>query len=162
MTWWRRQRIPLLALAVAALAVVGVQVWFTVSPALTRTAQTTQVVESDAEIAGQTIRMASVRWDEFDAPSGSRTLSVRLGSDGGADAAACGPFVLTEPSSDRSWQESTSILDVPYDDGERSCVAESAPYDILTVFLVPDDADGPFFFDIRGPDKMTARFVIEP
>lgn len=162
MTWWRRQRVPLIALIVAAVAVVGVQFWLAVAPALSRTSQSIEMVETDADIAGQTLRMGSARWDEFEAPSGSRTLSIRLDSGGGADASTCGPFVLTEPSSERSWQEATSVLDVPYDAGERSCVEESAPYRILTVFLVPDDASGPFFFDVPGPDQVTARFVIEP
>lgn len=162
MTWWRRQRLPLAALLVAVAAVVGVQVWLSVIPASSRTAETIEVAQTDAEIAGQTLRVSQTRWDAFEAPTGSRTLSVHLESDGGPDAATCGPFVLTEPATDRSWQESTSILDVPYDAGERSCIESSAPYGILTVFLVPDDADGPFFFDVRGPDQVTARFLVEP
>lgn len=148
----------------AALAAAGVHVWLDVLPHAERERVTIVGSAESAEIAGQRFELGPVRWEEFDAPEGSRTLSVHLDARPGADAdaAACGAFTLTEADGGRVWLDARDDLDVPYDAGERYCLEESGPYGILAVFLVPDDAVGPFHFDIPGPDDETARFVIEP
>ena len=161
MSWWRRQRAPLIALLVTAIAAVGVHVWLDVLP--TSAARTPAIVEVEqrGEIAGQTISIDSVRWDEFDAPAGSRTISVRLDATGGKDATYCGELTLAEVDGARVWLDARAEFDVPSDAGERSCLEESLPYDILTVFLLPDDAVGPFHLDIPDGDRIT-RFSVEP
>ena len=161
---WRRQRLPLIALAVTAIAAVGVHVWLDVLPASSRGQQTITVVdaESPAEVAGYTIALDSARWSEFEAPDGSRTLSIRLDSRAGADATTCGTFSLTEVDGGRVWENARSALDVPSDAGERGCQAESATAEILAVFLLPDSADGPFWLDIPGDGSEVARFPVEP
>lgn len=161
MTWWQRQRLALTALAAAAVAVAGVHVWFDVRPA---TESSTEIVTAEngrAEIAGQTLTLGSVRWGEFEAPDGSRTVSIRLDSDGGPDAAPCGLFTLAEVAGDRVWSNARGGLDVPYDAGASSCQQESGPYVILAVFLLPDDVDGPFRLEVPGPDRI-ARFAVDP
>lgn len=161
MTWWRRQRTALLALAVAAVAMIGATVWLDIVPSIRPTDRVIEA-ESTVEITGQTLSLGPTEWGEFDAPEGSRTLSVRLSSTGGFDAKVCGPAALTEVDSGRTWLSSRAGLDVPYDEGENSCVIETDSYRILLVFLLPDDADGPFRLDIEGSDADVARFVIEP
>lgn len=159
-SWWRRQRVALIALALAAATVVGVHLWFDVLP----NSEEPRIVaaqERSAGIAGQTLTLDSARWGEFEAPAGSRTLSIRLQSDGGPDATACGLFTLAEAQGERVWANGRGALDVPYEAGESSCLEESGPYAILAVFLLPDDADGPFLFDIPGDDEI-ARFRVEP
>lgn len=162
MSWWRRQRLPLIALAAAALAVVGVHVWLDVLPASTRSSQTITVADPEADIAGQTIRLDSAMWSEFDAPDGSRTLSIRVDARTGTGATTCGTFSLTEVDGGRTWENARTLLDVPTDAGERACLEESGPYGILAVFLLPADAEGPFWFDIPGDDGEIARFSVEP
>lgn len=162
MTWWHRQRAPLVALAVAAIAAVGVHVWMEAVPLLPRMTDDVTVVGQRASIAGHDMSLGRVQWNEFDAPTGSRTLSIRLEADGGAEATTCGAFTLTEPSSGRLWENARSALAVPYDAGESGCGAESFPYEILAVFLVPDDALGPFAFDVPDADGVIARFVVTP
>lgn len=161
MSWWREQRAALIALVIAAVAVVAATVWLDVVPSIR---PTDRVIEADSsvDIAGQTLSLGPSEWGEFAAPEGSRSLSVRLTSTGGFDASVCGQATLTETDSSRTWVSSRSGLDVSYDEGESSCTIESEPYRILLVFLVPDDADGPFRLDIEGSDADVARFVIEP
>lgn len=162
MSWWRAQRRALIALLVCAGAVVGAYLWLDVRPWADGDDDRVVVAEDSTEISGQTVTLGPVEWDEFEAPQGSRTLSIRFRASGGAEADSCGPFSLTEERSSRVWLSSRTHLDVPYDEGESSCQAETAPYRILIVFLVPDDAVGPFRLDIAGRDDDIARFLIEP
>lgn len=163
MTWWKRQRAAVAALALAVVATVGVHVWLDVMPAVQTQAQNiTSVAEGEsAEIAGQTLSLRSARWDEFEAPHGMRTVSVRLNASGGDDATWCREFMLSEVHGDRVWLDARSELDVPYDAGEASCRDESFAYEILAVFLIPKDAPGPFHFDIPGESGAVTRFAIE-
>ncbi len=159
-SWWHRQRVALIALLVAVVAVVGVHVWFDVLPASTDDTAMIDARNGSAEIAGQSLALDSARWDEFDAPAGSRTLSIRVESGGGSDATACGLFTLAEAEGARVWSNARSVLDVPFDAGESFCQEESGPYVILAVFLLPDDAEGPFVLEIPG-DGEVARFPVE-
>lgn len=162
MTWWRRQRLPLLALVVAATATIGVHLWFDAAPLAGRDQPTYLMADGRAEIGGHDLTVTSARWDEFPAPAGSVTLSIRLDARSGADAENCGAFLLSEADGDRVWQDARRDVEIPFDDsGESSCRADSPAYGILAVFLLPEDASGPFWFDVPAGDE-TARFRVEP
>lgn len=162
MNWWRRQRVPLVALVATVIAAAGVHFWLDVLPSPEADTQTIIEVERRGEIAGQTISVDAVRWDEFDAPSGSRTISVLLDATGGKAATTCGAFSLSEVEGPRVWLDARADVDAPSDAGERGCLEESLSYEIFVVFLVPDDAVGPFQLDIPDRDGRIARFIIEP
>lgn len=153
---------PLLWLLIAAVAAFGVHVWLDVLPEIDDDAQAAVIADPSAEIAGQTLSLTSATWDEYETPEGTRSLSVLLHASGGPEAADCGFFTLAEPATDRLWKNARRDLDVPYDAGETSCIEESAPYEILAVFLLPDDATGPFEFDVPGDEGAVARFIVEP
>ncbi len=159
MTWWRTQRAAIPALIVSALAVVGVHVWLEAIPATRTTPPVVVAQDGRASVSGQELDLSGVRWDEFDAPEGSRTLSVRLDALPTADAEGCGALTLAETRGERVWVNARSVLDVPYDAGESYCLEESGPYRIVAVFLLPDDAEGPFVLDVPGADGI-ARFDI--
>lgn len=161
-SWWRSQRLALIALAASAVAVLGAYLWLDVLPSMRQPDRVIEAEDDSVTISGQDLELGFVEWGEFDAPEGSRTVSVRLSASGGADAGSCGVATLTEPSSSRTWVSSREGLDVDRDLGETSCVAEPASYRILLVFLVPDDAEGPFVLDIRGDDGDLARFPVDP
>lgn len=160
MSWWRSQRTALIALAVAACAAAGAYLWLDVLPSQ-RSSELTVASGDSAEVAGQTLSLGSTRWDEYPAPDGTRTLSVRLDASGGADSELCTITSLTDRSSGRTWVSSREGLDVPYDETERSCVTSPDSYRILLVFLLPDDAEGPFDLDM-GVRAELARFVVDP
>ena len=161
MTWWRRQRRALIALAIAAVAMLGATVWLDIVPSIRPTDRVIQA-ESTVDIAGQTLTLGPTEWGEFETPEGSRTLSIRLQSSGGSQASLCGQTTLTEIDSARTWLSSRKGLDVSSADGENSCLPETASYRILLTFLLPEDADGPFLLDIEGSDQDLARFRIDP
>lgn len=164
-SWWRRQRVPLIALVVTAAAAIGVHVWLDVLPASERVNRTITMADPRAEISGQTITLDAAEWAEFEAPEGSRTLSIRLDARAGTEGTSCGTFALTEVDGGRVWENARTVLDVPSEAGERSCQEaspEPAAYEILAVFLLPPDAEGPFWFDIPGLDGEVARFSVAP
>lgn len=160
MSWLRRQRIALLALAVAIVAVVGAYLWLDVLPGI-RPSDRVIEAESSADVAGQTLSLSGAEWREFEGPEGTRSLSVRMTSSGGPQAGSC-TISISEPSTSRTWLSSRDGLDVPYDEDERSCTIEGSAYRILAVFLLPDDAEGPFVLDVEDGDHLTARFLVEP
>lgn len=161
MSWWRRQRAAFIALGAAVVAVAGVHLWLDALPTVREGDVTIVAAGASSEIAGQRLSLESTAWDEFDAPAGMRTLSILLSASGDEEASICGSTRLTEPSTDRVWLDGRSLLDVPRERGEPSCTVESGPYDVLAVFVVPDDAAGPFELDVPGSGE-TARFLIEP
>lgn len=163
MSWVRTQRRALIAVLCTAIATAGVYLWLDVLP-VAEAQQETIITSSDgtAEIAGQELVLGDVRWDEFAAPADSRVLSVRLRASGGPDASMCGTVTLSEQHGQRTWRDGDDLVDVPYEAGESYCIAESAPYDVISVFVLPADAEGPFFLDIAGEDHRITRFPIVP
>lgn len=160
MSWWRSQRLALMALAVAAIAATGAYVWLDLVPSLR---QPERVVNADAsaDVVGQILSLGSARWNAYEAPEGYRTLSIRLGGSGGLDSELCTITTLTDRPSGRTWLPSRDGLDVPYGEGEHSCISSAESYRILLVFLLPADAEGPFDLDI-GTRSDLARFDISP
>ncbi|WP_217181089.1 hypothetical protein [Streptomyces sp. AC495_CC817] len=158
MTWWRAQRAAIAGLLVAAVAAGGVHFWFQVRPSLDRPGPR-YVIADAVELGGHRLSLASERRDEFEAPEGSTTVSVRLRAGSDEDAETCGTFSLSEIGGERVWLDARGDVDVTSDD-ERSCQNGSASYGILAVFLVPDDATGPFWLDvpvIGSPEIMRFR-----
>lgn len=162
MTWWQRQRVALAALAISAVAVVGVYAWTDILPASGGDDIVIVSADDEIELAGQTLEVVSVRWDEFDAPDGMRSLSIALRASGGQDAGMCGGSSLSEVGGDREWTDARRLLDVPWEAGESSCGAEVASYRILSVFLLPDDATGPFRLNLSGDLGERVGVVVEP
>lgn len=161
MSRWKTQGRPLIALVVAAVAVVAIQFWFQVRPTLENSTPPPIIADGPVELGGHRLTLDSVRRGEFDAPEGSTTLSVRLRADSDDDAETCRSFVLSEADGDRVWLDAHRDLDIDSDD-ERNCRNDSASYRILTVFLLPDDATGPFWLDVPiGEHRESVRFRID-
>lgn len=154
------QRRSLAALVVASAAVLAVQLWFHVRPNVDTTAHDPIVAEKSVELGGHRLSYASARWDEFAAPDGSKTLSIRLDAHSRPETELCGTFHLTEVNGDRVWLPAGSAVDVDSED-ELSCREDMRSYRILEVFLLPADAVGPFWLDVPvGDDMQTVRFRI--
>jgi hypothetical protein len=158
---WSARRSSLIALLVATITVIGVHVWFDVVPTIESDDMAVAIADEAVDVAGQQLVLRSVRADEFEAPDGAHTVSVRLHSSGGSDATGCRSLLLAEQHGARVWTLANSELDLPSDAGESRCQAESPPYDILAVFVVPDDASGLFWFDVTDEDGRIVRFPIE-
>ncbi|WP_146008166.1 hypothetical protein [Microbacterium aurantiacum] len=165
MSWRRTHGRALAALLVAATATVGVHLWFDVLQAGGPEERARILAEGTTEIGGHELTLISARSDEFEAPAGSKTLSVRLDARSDVDAAPCGSITLTETSGKRSWIVAQSDVDTSSDadarDAEATCGAGSPFYRILSVFLLPDDATGPFWLDVPVGVGEIARFRVE-
>lgn len=163
MNWLRTHRLSLTALMFCIAAVAGVHLWLDVMPIADRQNQAITVVDGGkVEIAGQELTLENARWDEYPAPDGARVVTVHMRGSGGPESTTCGRVTLSEVHGSRTWLDANDVIDVPYEAGTSSCTKESAPYDIISVFLVPDDAEGPFFLDIAGEDRTVTRFPVEP
>lgn len=158
MSWWRRQRLALAGLAVAAAAAVSVHVWFDVLPTTDDAGPVITASDGTAEVGGHRLSVEGVEWGEFSAPDGSTTLSVTLRAHSADEAELCGTFLLSEAPSGREWLDARGDVDVRTDD-ERSCRSGSGAYRILAVFLLPEDASGPFWLDapIGSADVLRIR-----
>jgi hypothetical protein len=159
MTWWRRQRAALIALLAAAVALVVVSLWLDVLPSRESAPPTPHVADGPIDLGGNRLELIRAIPDEFPAPDGAHTLSIRLAADSTEDAERCGTFTLREATGDREWLTAGSAVDVRYGDEESSCRKGTGSYRILTVFLLPNDADGPFWLDIAVGDDVV-RFPV--
>lgn len=165
MTWRRTHGRALAALLMAATATVGVHIWFDVLQAGGPEQPAYVLAEGTTEIGGHELTLISTRPGEFEAPAGSKTLSVWLDARSDDDAAPCRSITLTEMSGSRTWLDAQSDVDTSSDadarDAEATCREGSPFYRILSVFLLPDDATGPFWLDVPVGIDETARFRIE-
>lgn len=159
MTWWRRQRVALVALIAAVAALIGVSVWLDVLPAQEAAPPAPRVAGGTVDIGGNRLELVRSIPDEFPAPAGAHTLSIRLSADSAEDAERCGAFTLRERDGERVWLTAGSAVDVRYGDEENSCRKGTDSYRILSVFLLPNDAEGPFWLDIAVGDD-TVRFPV--
>lgn len=160
MSWWRRQRASLIALVAAGALTLGAHVWLDVLPALETSSPVPTVQDGAVEVGGNELELDSVRRDEFEAPDGTSSLSVRLYARSAADAETCGSFTLTEVEGGRVWLTDRGALDAWTEDDETSCREGTDGYRILAVFLLPEDAGGPFWFDADVADEVV-RFRID-
>jgi len=162
-TWLHTHRLSLTALMFCVVAVAGVHLWLDVMPIADRQKETITVVDDGtAELAGQEVTLEDARWDEYPAPDRARVVSVHMRGSGGPESTSCGRVTLSEVQGSRTWLDADDVIDVPYEAGQSYCTEESEPYDITSVFLVPDDVEGPFFLDIAGDDHTITRFLVEP
>lgn len=112
--------------------------------------------------------------DGLPVPDGAKVIAVKITVDNHDldEPSGCGSPVLVEQSSGRQWSEMSLALDLPYDpDSPTLCSTDtsadygvSGPYEMLVPFIVPEDAEGPFWFDVAPYDTEPsfARFSIAP
>ncbi|MBO9624935.1 MAG: hypothetical protein J7484_01020 [Microbacterium sp.] len=161
MTWWRRRRLAIGGLVLAALAAFGAHFWYDVRPRIGADKPYVTADESGAvEAGGNRLSIWSVTRAEFEAPTGSTTLSVRMHAASTEDSERCGAVTLTEADGGRVWLDARRDVDIRSDE-EHSCQEGSASYDILAVFLLPDDARGPFWLDVPIGRSDQVRLLVE-
>lgn len=160
--WWRRNGIALLALAVLV-PVGGIGVAQHERTALTGSGK--DPVTADAagavELAGITVGPARAEFESrAGAPDGTRVVTVHLPVDTHGDDLSCLPPVLREADGlQRSWRESALELGLDSFDAERptSCPADGERwFTLVTSYLVPADATGPFDVDLTWADALPA------
>lgn len=166
MRFLRRASGPL-ALVIAAAAAFGTHLWFETRLAL-EGQHTTLTVATDGTgtIADQQITLVSTAFDlpGLTHPDGTRTLTVRLTSDGAHSENSCRSTTLVERDGQhRTWNELTSAATAGSAGSAVTCTDEPGRYDIEAVFILPSDATGPFRVELADTDVTgVLAFGIEP
>lgn len=171
--WWRRNALPLVAVAVLLPATFGVVGWnewndyFSGRPTQPVVAPPAASVEFEGAVWGPAEIEVVERGAELDAPVGSQVVMVAVPVDPGPDAATCLPPTLRESTgARREWQDVTFEIGWSPPSGQLgSCAGTGTdPFTITVAFLVPLDATGPFAVELVSPEALPrfARLLVEP
>lgn len=173
-SWWRRNRLALIALAVLApVTAVGIgwHEWHQYYGFDARPVAPIVVPEDDsAELAGAT--WGPVRGGEiddlsgFDVPDDATVIAVGLPVSAGSEGVTCTTPVLVHQETGREWQTARSEIGLLSDPDEpETCLAsQKGDYELIVPFVVPDDVKGPFWVDVWPQDagRSFLRFPFEP
>ncbi|MFC9984174.1 hypothetical protein ACFU0W_13740 [Microbacterium keratanolyticum] len=170
-TWWRRNRLALGAVAVLfplAVGVIGSYEWwgyFSGRPVIAIDPDEKGVVTHADAVWGPVKSKAFATDEGFDVPPGSSLILVQIPVDVQGEKTNCEPPELVEQRTGRRWTQVRDEIGLPPDSKEPTdCLADqSKPFDIFVPFVVPDDAEGPYWVEI---DTLTSpefiRFTIDP
>ncbi|WP_188434790.1 hypothetical protein [Microbacterium murale] len=173
-SWWRSNLLALVALVVLipmTTAAVGWQEWYQYFGFGARAVTGIEVAEKDtADLVGAT--WGPVRGGEvedvsgLDVPDDTRLIAVAVPVDARAEGIGCETPKLVEQSTGREWRPvrlEIGLLSSP--DEPETCISdELGEYEMIVPFVVPDDAEGPFWVDVRPYDAGGSflRFSFEP
>lgn len=167
-SWWRRNRLALIALAVLVPGTaigIGWHEWHQSYGFDARPFMPTVVADGDtAELAEAT--WGPVRGGElddisgFDVPDGATVIAIGVPVDPGPDGVTCETPLLVHQASGREWRPARSEIGLPSDPAEpETCLkSETGDYELIVPFVVPDDVEGPFWVDV-WPQEAGGSFL---
>lgn len=167
-SWWRRNRLALVALAVLAPGTaigIGWHEWHQYYGFDARPFVPVVVEDGDtAELAGAT--WGPVRGGEledlsgFDVPDGATVIAAGIPVDPGPDGVSCTTPVLVHQATGREWQTARTEMGLLFDSEEPEyCVTlDKVDYELIVPFVVPDDVEGPFWVDV-WPQEAGGSFL---
>ncbi|MFS0894309.1 hypothetical protein [Microbacterium sp. 179-I 3D3 NHS] len=173
-SWWRRNLVALIALALlipATALAIGWQEWrqyfdFDARPV-------TPVAVDD----GETAELAGASWGPvrggeiadlagLDVPADTRLIAVGVPVDVGADGLSCDTPRLVEQRTGREWLPVRSEIGLLSDSAEpeRCTTDQTGSYELIVPFVIPDDVEGPFWVDVwpQSAGGSFLRFSFEP
>lgn len=174
-SWWRRNALALVALALLApstAVTIGWQGWYEhygygmlpYKPILVEK-------KSDAEFIGATfgpIRSGLIEdLSGLDVPSDARLIAAAIPVHTGTTGVSC-QVVLVQQATGHEWRPARSEIGLPsnIDEPEYCTTADTGDYELIAPFVLPDDVDGPFWVEIRSPGELSGgsflRFSIDP
>ena len=167
-SWWRRNRLALIALAVLAPGTaigIGWHEWHQYYGFEARPFQPIVVAPEDsAELLGAT--WGPIRGGEiedvsgFDVPDGATVIAVGIPVDPGPDGVSCTAPTLVHQETGREWHTARTEMGLLYDSAEPEyCVKlDKVDYELIVPFVVPDDVEGPFWVDV-WPQEAGGSFL---
>ncbi|WP_102191484.1 hypothetical protein [Microbacterium aurantiacum] len=173
-SWWRRNRVALVAVAIllpATVVAIGGQNWRLIYAFDARPVDPVVVGEKDsAELAGATfgpVRSGVIDdLSGLDVPEGAKVIAAAIPVDSGAEGVSCRRPTLTHQASGRQWTLMRSEIGVEYnaEEPEFCSSEETGSYEIIAPFVVPEDLEGPFWVDVwpQGVGGTFLRFPIDP
>lgn len=165
--WWRRNAMPLIALAVLApvtIGVIGWNEWQEYFQGRSTSAIAPETEDGTVELGGATwgpIRSQYLENVEgLTLPEGAEVLVAVIPVVPGDEPVSCFPPTLIEQSSGREWNEGRFDLGLTSSSEEpTSCDSTvTEPYELLMPYIVPEDAEGPFWVNI-APSAATPKIV---
>lgn len=179
--WWRRNRLALIALAVliliAAATLIGVA-WaryYLYQPTIPLDAGEDETVELADTTWGPVRAVDVTDIEELVAPSDARIIAVAVPVDPHGESPSCFSPTLVEQQTGRRWDEMTDDLGIPYSadepthcvkplDDENGDPGPIVPYEIVVGYIVPEDAEGPFWVEVAEINSYPSfvRFSVEP
>lgn len=172
--WWRRNALALGALVVLAPVTVGSIVWHGWQDHnLFRNTIPIDVADGDSlDLAGADwgpIRASEISdTSGFDMPADVKILAAAIPVDPHGTPPSCFAPTLVQQSTGIRFPESRAELGLPSSSDEpTSCVTGeegSAGYEMIVPFIVPSDAEGPFWVEVASVDIVPSviRFSIDP
>lgn len=168
--WWRRNAVPLTAIAVLLPVTVGVvavnewSAWDQAHPSRPVTVEPGASASYGGALIGPATSSFTV--DE-EAPAGTRVVRANVLITPGDDPLSCGsPHLREAGGQGRQWNEASLELSSEIGDDRRTSCASDLPirYSLTLSYLVPDDASGPFVIELESADEFPrfVRLVVEP
>lgn len=170
LSWWRRNTGAMIALAVLlplSFGVIGIREWWAIYEARPIWAQSVEPggVFGGAEWGEATFE-AVPQWESDSVPDGAQSVLVTIPMRPVDDAIECHSPMLKEASGKkRTWDYTSSAVDLPdpMQLETRCSGVSSGRVELLVPFIIPADAEGPFFVDIVLPEQLPRflRFEVE-
>lgn len=173
--WWRRNAVALGALAVIAPITFGAIAWDGwQNQNLFVNSIPIDIADGDSmELLDATwgpIRASEIAYTSgFDMPADVKIIAAAIPVDPHGDAPPCLAPTLVQQSTGIRFPESRFQLGLLSSSEEpTSCVTDGenrvAPYEMIVPFIVPADAEGPFWVEVASVDAIPSvlRFSIDP
>lgn len=167
-SWWRRNRLALIALAIlvpGTAAGIGWHEWHQYYGFEARPFQPIVVEEEGtADLAGAT--WGPIRGGEIgdtsglDVPDDATVIAVGIPVAAGTDGVRCDGPVLVDQTTGREWRTARSEIGLLSDSAEPEfCLkSQTGDYELILPFVVPDDVEGPFWVDV-WPQEAGGSFL---
>ena len=169
-SWWRRNAVALIALAVllpVTFGVIGIREWWAIYEARPVWAQSVEPggVFGGAEWGEATFE-AIPQWESDSVPEGAQSVLVTIPMQPVDEPIECRSPVLRETSGEkRTWDYTNSAVDLPgtMQLETRCSGSSSGRVELLVPFIIPADAEGPFFVEIVISEELPRflRFEVE-
>ncbi|MCS3843070.1 tetratricopeptide repeat protein [Microbacterium sp. AK031] len=171
--WWRRNTLPRIALAVLAPVTAGVIGWnewqeYFLHRSTTQVAPETE--DGTVELGGATWGPIRSQYlgdvEGLTVPEGAEVVVAVIPVTPGAEPISCPAPTLIEQSSGREWSEGRLDLGLSSSSAEPTTCDSTVtePYELLMPYIVPKDAEGPFWVNIAPPAESPkiVQFSIDP
>lgn len=172
--WWRSNAVALGALAVLIPVTFGAVVW--------DGWQDRNLFQNTIPVdvaAGDSLELVDASWGPiraseiadtsgYDMPADARLIAAAIPVDPHGEPPYCIAPTLVQQSTGIRFPESRDALGVPWNSEEpTNCVTGEEgvdPYEMIVPFIVPSDAEGPFWVEVAPADAVPSviRFSIEP
>ncbi len=168
MSWWRKNALALGALVLAA-SLTGISwyvgVWLPLSPP--EAAVATPDDEGRGTLGGATFDDLTIASEEdpegyYGAPDGTWVVAVSVDVSPQESGLSCSLQLSESDGEQRTWTPTSVISPFAESDDPSYCTGTGTEdYRVLTAFLLPDDARGPFVLDIvSGSDVLRLPVVL--